>query len=212
MLTIVKTVAATALIAMATMQTASAGHLKLGQVGYAGSGCPANSASINMAEDGKTVSILFDEFVAEAGLEGGRTFDRKKCDISISVQVPSGFSVSLIDADYRGFLELPRGARARFSREYFFAGQRGPRFNDRWRGNTSQEFYKKDRLGVLANTWSQCGENVVLRAKTAINVNTRKNSQAVAGVDSADYTSKTIVHHRNPYALDLHLRYKRCNG
>lgn len=204
-----KVFAATALISLAATQTASAGDMKITKVGYAGTGCPAGSASVNIAEGGKTVSVLFDEFIAEAGVDK-RTFDRKKCDISVGVKVPSGFSISLIDADYRGFVELPRRASARFTREYFFAGRRGPRFNNSWRGTKSDEFYKKDRLGVLAHTWSPCGANVVLRAKTAIAVRTQRNQQAVAGVDSADYTSNTIVHHGGPHGIDMHLRYRKC--
>ncbi len=204
-----KTFAATTLVALMTSQVAHADGITLGKVGYAGSGCPVDSASVNMSEDKKTVSILFDELVAEAGIDR-RSYDRKKCDISISVRVPNGFSVSLVDADYRGFTELPKGARARFTREYFFAGRRGPRFSDRWKGERSDDFYKKDRLGLLAQTWSPCGADVILRANTSIAVKTKKGQQAVAGVDSADYTSKTIIHHPNPHALDVHLKYKRC--
>ena len=209
MLKIVNTFVATSLIALATSQSAFADDLKITNVGYAGNGCPAGSASVNIGNSGKTVSVLFDEFFVEAGVNK-RTFDRKKCDISINVKVPSGFSISLVDADYRGFIELPRQARAKFHREYFFAGRRGPRFVNRWRGATSDDFYKKDRLALFANTWSPCGANVLLRAKTAISVNTRRNQQAVAGVDSAEFTSNTIVHHRTPHALDLHLRWRRC--
>lgn len=211
MLKTAKIFVATTLVALATSQAAIAGDLKITNVGYAGNGCPAGSASVNIGNSGKTVSVLFDEFFVEAGMDN-RTFDRKKCDISINVKIPNGFSISLVDADYRGFIELPRGARAKFFREYFFAGRRGPRFTNRWRGTKSDEFYKKDRLALFANTWSPCGANVLLRAKTAISVNTRRNRQAVAGVDSAEFTSNTIVHHRGPQAFDFNLRWRRCTN
>ncbi|MCK5727206.1 MAG: DUF4360 domain-containing protein [Thiotrichaceae bacterium] len=209
MLNTVKAFAAITLISLVASQSATAGDLKMTKVGYAGNGCPSGSADVSIAPGGKAVSVLFDEFYAEAGINN-RTFDRKKCDISITMKIPRGFSISLVNADYRGFIELPKRASAVFSREYFFAGTRGPRFVNRWNGSRSEEFFKKDRLAVWAHTWSPCGANVILRAKTAIKVKTRRNQQAMAGVDSVDVKSDTIVHHRGPHALDFRLRWKPC--
>ena len=40
--------------------------ISLGEPGYGGSGCPQGSASTILSPDGKSLSILFDEFMVEA--------------------------------------------------------------------------------------------------------------------------------------------------
>ena len=201
-----KTVLATTALLLVASQAAIAGPnlggIKIQKVGYAGNGCPSGSASVVLASDKKSVSVLFDDYIAEAGGQGQRTFDRKKCDIAFGLKVPSGVSVSLIDADYRGFNDLPRGAKATFKRDYFFAGTRGPSMTKRWSGARSNDFHIKDRLGVFANVWSACGADVILRSKTAATVKTRRGREAMMMVDSADLTAKTVYRYN--------FRYRAC--
>ena len=196
---------ASSLLLLATQAASAAPNLnaiQIQDVGYAGNGCPSGSASVVFSPDKKSVSLLFDEYIAEAGGQGQRTFDRKKCDIAFGLKIPSGISVSMIDADYRGYNDLPRGARASFKRDYFFAGSRGPSLTKNWRGSRSDDFLIKDRLGVLANVWSACGADVVLRSKTAATVRTSRGNEALMMVDSADLKTKTVYRYN--------FRYRAC--
>ena len=202
----IKTILATSALLLAASQAAVAGPnlsgVTIEKVGYAGNGCPSGSASVVLASDKKSVSVLFDEYIAEAGGHGQRTFDRKKCDIAFGLKVPSGISVSFIDADYRGFNDLPRGARASFKRDYFFAGTRGASLTKNWRGSRSNDFHIKDRMGVFANVWSACGADVILRSKTSATVRTRRGNEALMMVDSADLSTKTVYRYN--------FRYRAC--
>ncbi|PID45298.1 MAG: hypothetical protein CSB47_09420 [Proteobacteria bacterium] len=205
MLNHTKTVLAASALLMAASQSVSAGsvsEVEIKDVGYAGNGCPSGSASVVLAPDKKSVSVLFDDYIAEAGGSGQRRFDRKKCDIAFGLKIPSGISVSFVDADYRGFNDLPRGARASFKRDYFFAGSRGPSLTKNWRGPRSRDFTIKDRLSVFANVWSACGADVILRSKTAATVRTRPGREALMMVDSADLTTRTVYRYN--------FRYRRC--
>jgi len=191
----IKTILTSTVLLLATTQVATAHNLSavtIEKVGYAGNGCPAGSASVVLANDKKSVSVLFDDYIAEAGGHGQRTFSRKKCDIAFGLKVPNGMSVALIDADYRGFIDLPRRAKATFTRDYFFAGTRGPRLRKNFRGGTSDDFTVRDRMGVMSRVYSRCGADVILRSKTAATVRTRRGQEAMMSVDSADLTSKTI--------------------
>ena len=197
--------AASSLLLLATQAASAAPNLnsvQIQNVGYAGNGCPSGSASVVISPDKKSVSLLFDEYIAEAGGHGQRTFDRKKCDLAFGLKIPSGISVSLVDADYRGYNDLPRGARASFKRDYFFAGSRGPSLTKNWRGTRSDDFLIKDRLGVFANVWSACGADVVLRSKTAATVRTQRGNEALMMVDSVDLKTKTIYRYN--------FRYRAC--
>ena len=191
----IKTILTSTVLVLASTQVATAhnlGGVTIEKVGYAGNACPAGSASVVLANDKKSVSVLFDDYIAEAGGHGQRTFSRKKCDIAFGLKVPNGLSVALINADYRGFLDLPRRAKATFSRNYFFAGSRGPRLKKTWKGTRSDDFLVKDRMGVMSRVYSKCGADVILRSKTAATLRTRRGQEAMIGVDSVDLTSKTV--------------------
>ena len=95
-------------IALVTSTAAFADSIQLGNPEYGGTGCPAGTASVSLSPDNSAISILFDQYVVEAG--GAKAFDRKNCNIAVPVHVPQGFSVSVIAIDYRGFVQLPAGA------------------------------------------------------------------------------------------------------
>ena len=203
-----KTILAAALV-MSSVQLAHAAidlnAVSIQDVGYAGNGCPSGSASVVISDDRKSVSVLFDSYIAEAGGEGQSTFARKKCDIAFGLNVPEGISVSLFDADYRGFTDLPRGARADFTRDYFFAGSNGPSLSNRWTGARSDSFLINDKLDVIANVWSACGADVILRSKTATTLRTPRGHEAIVMVDSVDMRTTTKA------LFKYNFRYRACN-
>lgn len=174
----------------------------LGEPGYGGNGCPQGTASTILSPDQKSLSVLFDDYYVEAG--GGsrsRRIARKSCNIAIPVHVPQGWSVSIIDIDYRGYNSLPRGAKSTFNVEYFFAGRRGPKIRENFYGSLDDEFMVTDKLGVGALVWSACGADVNLRVNTSMMVRTNARKQeALATVDSADFKA----------GLVYHLKWKRC--
>lgn len=176
--------------------------IQLGEPGYGGTGCPAGSASATLSPDKKSLSIIFDEYFVEAGSINRKRLARKNCSVAIPVHVPQGFSVSIIDVDYRGYVSLPRRAEARFSAEYFFAGIRGPKFNKTFRGETDQDYVLSNKLGVQALVWSQCGADVNLRVNSSMMVRVASTrDDALATVDSADFKAGIVYK----------LQWKRCN-
>ncbi|WII73851.1 DUF4360 domain-containing protein [Bdellovibrio sp. 22V] len=178
---------------------AEANQIRLGQPAYGGTGCPAGTASVTLSPDQSAVSILFDNYVAEAG--GGRRVDRKSCNISVPVQVPSGYSVAVFQVDYRGFNSVPRGGMSRFDAEYFWAGARGPRVSRTFVGPVSDVYTVSDGLIASAMVWTPCGASVNLRVNTSMMAQSNARSeQTLATVDSADISSGLIYH----------LQWRRC--
>ena len=181
------------LLSVVTATTAMAADIQLGMPGYGGTGCPANSASVTLAPDQKSLSILFDQYVVEAG--NGRTMDRKSCNIAIPVRVPQGYSISVFQIDYRGFNSLPAGARSQFNVEYFFAGSRGVRQSKSFFGPASNLYELTDNLTAEALVWTPCGADTNLRVNTSMLVQSnRRQEQAMATVDSADVTAGLVYH------------------
>lgn len=179
--------------------TAEANQIRLGQPAYGGTGCPAGSASVTLSPDQSALSILFDSYVAEAG--AGRRVDRKSCNISVPVEVPSGYSVAVFQVDYRGFNSVPRGGQSRFDAEYFWAGAQGPRISRTFVGPVNDVYSISD--GLIANTmvWTPCGASVNLRVNTSMMAQSNaRGEQTLATVDSADISS----------GLVYHLQWRRC--
>ncbi|MBC7370615.1 MAG: DUF4360 domain-containing protein [Bdellovibrionaceae bacterium] len=181
------------LLTLASVQV-SAADLQLGTPEYGGTGCPTGSASVSLSPDSKSISILFDQYVVEAG--GQKSFDRKNCNIAIPVSIPQGYSVSIFAIDYRGFAGIPAGGRAQLSVDYFLAGMgRGVRTSKTFSGPTSSDYLKSDSLDVEAVVWSACGANTILRANTTMLVQSNsRREQAMATVDSADVNAGLIYH------------------
>lgn len=175
--------------------------VRLGDPEYGGTGCPAGSAAVALATDAKSLSILFDRFVVEAGGATGRTLERKNCNIAVPVHLPQGYSVSIFQIDYRGFNSLPYGAYSRFNVEYFFAGAQGPGYEKTFYGRLEDEFLIRNSLLESAVVWSPCGQQVILRANTGMLARTNNLNQATySSIDSVDVSS----------GLTFNLRWKRC--
>jgi hypothetical protein len=186
--------------------TASAGDLndiQLGHPGVRGTGCPAGTVDTTLSPDKKSLSILFDEYVLEAGPSIGKKMARKNCTIAIPVHVPNGFSVSIMAVDYRGYNYLPSRAQAVFSAEYFFAGQRGPKLRKSFRGGIDDEYTVNSKIAVVANVWSKCGDDVNLRIATSMRLrNMNRSEDAMSTVDSADINAGIVYQ----------LQYKKCGA
>lgn len=190
------------LVSMMMASQAFADGLKLGTPSYGGSGCPAGTVATILSPNQDTLSLLFDSYVAEAGGNTGKSFDRKACALAIPVQVPQGYSVAVFKVDYRGANTIPAGAYGRFSAEYFWAGVRGPKIQRYFTGPQNQEFTLTDELLARTIVWAPCGQSVTLRVNSAASVQTNQQyDPVISSLDSADVSTAVIYH----------LQWRRCN-
>jgi len=174
--------------------------IRLGDPNVNGNGCPPGSTTASLTEDGKSLTILFSEFIVEAGGTTNKSFDRKVCGVSIPVHVPQGLSVSVLGIDYRGYNNLPAGANSQFNVEYFFAGVRGPIFQKTFSGVIDDVYLVHNELTAQSLVWSKCGADVILRTNPSIRVTTKQNKQALATLDSEDVSAAVV------YSL----QWKKC--
>jgi hypothetical protein len=180
---------------------ALADDIRLGVPAYGGNGCPQGTASAALSPDRKSLSILFDQYSAEAGRSTGRKVDRKACNVAIPVHVPQGYSISLFKVDYRGFNSLPAGGRSRLNVNYFFAGQRGPTYTKEFHGEQNNNYFLTNNVAAESLVWSPCGADTNLRINSDLMVQSNASGQdTLATVDSTDIKSGLIYH----------LQWKRC--
>lgn len=182
------TIAAVALLAF-TAQTSNATpnndsvYFKAPAMG--GNGCPSGTTGFSISPDGTSLSILFDGYIAEPG--------NKTCNIAMPVHVPSGYQVSTVTADYRGFVE----GRAELRRSYFFAGDRTPTIKSKLRSRDGDDYLKRDNLRLSSHSWSKCGQDVNMRVNTRIRT---KGRNSYVSLDSLDLSTGMI----------FQLQYRRC--
>ena len=200
---LVAAIAAFCAPAFANGPTPPAGDsFRLGTPIIRGSGCPAGTAQAVMTEDGSTISIFFDQYVAQTGPEAGKEKDYKSCNVAIPIHVPQGLSVALLDLDYRGYFSIPAGGSGTLSREYFFAGQRGDRVPPAVFTGAG-DITQTDHLLAGSLVWSRCGADVIARANTSVLAErpTWSTEQALVVIDTLDVSS----------SLKLHLQWRTCN-
>ena len=189
-------------VGMMLSSVAMAQSLQLGQPSYGGNGCPGGSASAILSPDSQELSILFDQYIAEAGGTTGKRIDRKSCNLAVPVRVPQGYSVAILKVDYRGYTAVPSGGRDQFDVEYFWAGARGPKISRSFTGPRNDNYTVTDQLIATTLVWSGCGAEVNLRINSSMmaQANSRMD-QTIGTVDSVDVSSGLIYH----------LAWRRCN-
>lgn len=156
-------------------------HIVSADIG--GSGCPEGTASVVLSEDKRTLSILFDQYMVEDN-------HYASCNIAVSLHVPRGVTIALLDIDYRGYGSIPDsyGKKGRFRAEYFFAGDTGPvRITNFPRGFDASFMIAHDIVGTV---WAPCGAEVIARANTSLRT---WGLGSFLIIDTADVTTDGIT-------------------
>jgi hypothetical protein len=158
---------------------------------YGGSGCPEGSASVVIV--GNTLSMLFDEYVSRTS--PGNQTARKSCNYAVALNVPPGYTIALLQIDYRGFADIPSGGIGRLRAEYFWAGSTGPVYTRTFWHGFFGDWMETDFVGGAV--WSPCGRDVIARGNTSTIA--RKSSpsssyEAELSVDSLDLQAGIVYY------------------
>lgn len=183
------------------------GGVQLGTPSYGGSGCPQGSAAAVLAPDGSALSLLFDRFTVEAGGATGRRIDRKNCQIAVPLQVPAGYSVTILQVDYRGFVAAPAGSRVRMDSEHWLVGSGSDgnslKFAQDIMGPINTNVTYSNQVPVETVVTSACGAAINLRSSASLMAMASSMSfETLASIDSADLSA----------GLVFNLRWTRCGG
>lgn len=175
-----------------------------------GTGCPEGTIGASMSPDAKTISLLFDNYIAEAGQSSGVKRDIKNCSVQLPIEVPAGYQMTIVKLDYRGFNSIPDGGRARYVTMYsFFDGQTNKQIGKRIRRNyifngPLEEDYTISSDVSNKPVWSACGKSLTFRLDTrAIAVTNEEGEDVVATIDSVDASVGT--------AVEYHLSWRECS-
>jgi hypothetical protein len=146
----------------------------------------------SFANDRKSLTLIFDSFVATSGPGIPATEHRKNCQLTLGIHVPQGFSYSIATFDYRGYVSLPAGLQASQRSTYSFAGEVEPiNAGSRFSGPVAKDYIVRDTLGVVA--WMPCGRLVPLDINAQVRITGNPSLPGQITVDSIDGKAKTIL-------------------
>lgn len=162
---------------------------------YNGTGCPVGSVAVELAPDRTAFTMLFSEFVAQAGPGISPSQWRRNCQINFDLFVPSGWSYSVATVDFRGFVQLDPGVVGTQTATYYFSNQlQQASFDTVFVGPKDQDYLIRDEVGVENLVWSRCGETRPANINTSVRVNNRQNPRGsgMMTTDSIDGQIKQI--------------------
>lgn len=182
--------------------------LRMEMPSYGGTGCPQGTAHATLSPDQRAISVLFDQYIAEAGGPGGATRVSLGCQLNIPFSVPPGYRVMVVKMDYRGFTSVPQGARSTFGAGYRYLEINGRATDARrvlrakvFAGPVQENFEVSSIL--RGPHWSPCGKPFVLAAESYVNAQSnRAGDQVITTVDSLDAVQLPVIYS---------LRWQRCN-
>ncbi|KAF8423029.1 hypothetical protein EV426DRAFT_603570 [Tirmania nivea] len=170
-------------------------------VNYAGSGCPAGSVAPTIASDGSFLNVAFDSYTAEVyppvdGNPGSKPADsRKNCQLTFELQYPPGWSLTVFDTTYFGYIKLDKKVTATQRSTYRWGGQTPTAtFFSNWVGVKDENYSFTDSLAKGAYVWSSCtGVPGTLVVNTEIKVENSKNKKG-SGLITTDSIEGKVIH------------------
>ncbi|KDR84681.1 hypothetical protein GALMADRAFT_133924 [Galerina marginata CBS 339.88] len=142
----------------------------------AGTGCPPGTASATISATGQSLSLKYTTFQANAGPGFGFSDNRKNCQATLVVQVPTGYQFALNRFTYNSQYALDYGVAATYTTTYYFQSSLSEGIAG---GNITGPAASRSRN--LSNpsspaVWSSCGETSLVNINTAVRVSNSANA------------------------------------
>jgi len=160
-----------------------------------GTGCPSGTVEGLLTGDPEslpnTLTLLFSQYIAEQGPGIPIGSRRKNCDITVNLNVPPGFSFTLVEAEYKGFADLAAGVTGtqRTSYSFPFNPNNKAVFETVLNGEFTDDYQRNDE--VVGAIWSPCGETVPLNLATQVFLS---GDRTAPGLMTLDRSSTRVTH------------------
>ncbi|MEV6682896.1 DUF4360 domain-containing protein [Streptomyces erythrochromogenes] len=170
-----------------------------------GSGCPEGTTQVAMSPDNTAFTVTYSDYLAQVGPNATPTDFRKNCQLNLRAHVPSGYTYAIVQADYRGFAFLQKGANATERASYYFQGMPQTAYRSHtFAGPLNNNWQATDRTEFADLVWAPCGEMRNFNINTELRVNAGTSNPATQTsfmtMDSTDGSVNTVYH----------LAWKKC--
>ncbi|KAH8832206.1 hypothetical protein DL96DRAFT_645620 [Flagelloscypha sp. PMI_526] len=142
-----------------------------------GTGCPPGSGKVFLNAAHTAVTVTFSQYAASAGPGIATSENRKNCQLTLNVHVPSGFTFAIVDVDYRGYYQLDKGVKGSHSAIYYFQGQvvqgeSGTTINGPVDG---ANYVYRDEFNLTPTVYAPCGQDSILNLNSQVRVDNTGN-------------------------------------
>ncbi|RVD84817.1 uncharacterized protein DFL_003156 [Arthrobotrys flagrans] len=135
---------------------------------YGGTGCPRDSAYVNLASDKQSFTAYFGRFTAFINTDSIRDA-RKFCQLSLAVNVPAGWQFTVVQTSFTGYANLGPNVVATHTSTAYFAGSTDEQsFSTPIYGPTDRDFSIQSTSIVGTGGWSPCGTQSLLNIKSEL--------------------------------------------
>lgn len=153
--------------------------LVLGEIGYAGSGCPANTLDYQISTTDNKITFRFESFNAFVGGTEAKRINRKACSLAIPVTLPPNFKLAASELNIMGEAILPEKTKLKFTTEMFFPSEKGEKLVSDMSGGGKKTFsliHKPEKL-----LWTSCGGVTTLRINTSMLLKANQDKEVAEG-------------------------------
>lgn len=176
-------------------ETSTKDPFMMSEATYSGSGCPDGTVSMTLTDDKSSLSLIFDEFVVQAGETSQKQKETKSCNLIVPIKVPRGFQFAVLNSDQRGFYSVPKKAKAIFESSFQLTNTKNnwpvtPKVSKSVtiNGEKEQDYTMTSKISATT-LWSPCGMDVNLHMGKKVSVTTNQKSEDImATIDSIDNT------------------------
>jgi Domain of unknown function (DUF4360) len=162
-------------------------EIVIGPITTVGSGCPPGTVIPVANDDNTQIAILFSAYEAVTNAEFPALMTN--CSVAIPLSVGPGFSVGILDIDWRGSILASAGSFINFHREFFFSGAAGPVRDTNWFGFDFENFNINDNPGFVH--YSGCdGGSLIARADTVATVS---GANSIFSLRAGDVTAELLL-------------------
>ncbi|KAF8464254.1 hypothetical protein BDZ91DRAFT_660452 [Kalaharituber pfeilii] len=158
-------------------------------IGYAGTGCPANTVKITPQNNFEEVKLDFDAYIATIGPNVPVTEHRKNCAITILISHTPGWCVTVYQGYYHGRLQLDSGIKATQQSDYWWDGDTAT-LASYWEGEIKPEQTYDFIDTVPKQVWSPPNGNSLLKINTQIKLDNSKNPNGEGYITTDSITNK----------------------
>ncbi|MBM7863172.1 hypothetical protein JOD27_007019 [Lentzea nigeriaca] len=179
--------------APSTADVVPPGKITVDVVTVNGSGCPAGTAAVAVADDNTAFTVTYSDYTAQAGAGSAPTDFRKNCQLNLRVHYPQGFTFGIAKADYRGFAYLPIGAKGTQLASYYFSGSSSTgKSTHNIPSPLTDNWQFTDSTDVAEIVFAPCGmvRNLNVNTEVRVFTNAAKES-AFVSMDSTDGSVNT---------------------
>lgn len=167
-----------------------------------GTGCRSDTTTVAVSPDKEAFTVLYSTYLAQAGASTKNKDERRKCGITVRLNVPANMTYAVSAVDYRGFAHLEAGASATLSSRYHFQGSGTPAFTEHaFASGLVDDWQVTDTVGAGAE-FGKCGKD----RKIDIDTELRAQSPRVDSPTSFITMDSTDGEISSTY----HLTYRNC--